>query len=185
MGEKIFSPDGKWMWTGEKWIPAPPGSAVKPANPKQISPLEEKKTLEMLEEALSHGFGNPESIPKMENAYRIVSNMEVRSEKIDDQIGQLLMSLAKSYEDIDYKKSINYAEMLFEFEYLEKDGKHAALLHQAMIYSKRNDWPNLARICDMYFSWNPFPSGGANLWDSWRTLAAVNIDMPKKKRGWW
>lgn len=23
----ILSPDGKWMWTGSKWIPAPPTSS--------------------------------------------------------------------------------------------------------------------------------------------------------------
>jgi len=26
MGEPTFSPDGKWMWNGDEWIPAPPGS---------------------------------------------------------------------------------------------------------------------------------------------------------------
>ena len=24
MGEPTFSPDGKWMWNGDEWIPAPP-----------------------------------------------------------------------------------------------------------------------------------------------------------------
>ena len=27
MDEPIFSPDGKWMWTGSEWIPAPPSSS--------------------------------------------------------------------------------------------------------------------------------------------------------------
>jgi hypothetical protein len=27
MADPIFSPDGKWMWTGSDWIPAPPTSA--------------------------------------------------------------------------------------------------------------------------------------------------------------
>ena len=27
MADPIFSPDGKWMWTGSEWIPAPPTSA--------------------------------------------------------------------------------------------------------------------------------------------------------------
>jgi len=27
MADPIFSPDGKWMWTGSEWIPAPPSSA--------------------------------------------------------------------------------------------------------------------------------------------------------------
>ena len=27
MADPIFSPDGKWMWTGSDWIPAPPSSA--------------------------------------------------------------------------------------------------------------------------------------------------------------
>ena len=27
MSDPIFSPDGKWMWTGSEWIPAPPSSA--------------------------------------------------------------------------------------------------------------------------------------------------------------
>ena len=27
MTDPIFSPDGKWMWTGSEWIPAPPTSA--------------------------------------------------------------------------------------------------------------------------------------------------------------
>ena len=26
MSDPIISPDGKWMWTGNEWIPAPPGS---------------------------------------------------------------------------------------------------------------------------------------------------------------
>jgi len=26
MADSVFSPDGKWMWTGEEWIPAPPNS---------------------------------------------------------------------------------------------------------------------------------------------------------------
>ncbi len=24
MAETVFSPDGKWMWTGDEWVPAPP-----------------------------------------------------------------------------------------------------------------------------------------------------------------
>jgi len=27
MTDPIISPDGKWMWTGSEWIPAPPTSA--------------------------------------------------------------------------------------------------------------------------------------------------------------
>ena len=27
MAEPILSPDGKWMWTGSEWIPAPPSSS--------------------------------------------------------------------------------------------------------------------------------------------------------------
>ena len=27
MPDPIISPDGKWMWTGTEWIPAPPTSA--------------------------------------------------------------------------------------------------------------------------------------------------------------
>ena len=27
MADPVFSPDGKWMWTGSEWIPAPPSSA--------------------------------------------------------------------------------------------------------------------------------------------------------------
>jgi|SaaInlStandDraft_1057018.scaffolds.fasta_scaffold102725_1 hypothetical protein len=26
MSDPVISPDGKWMWTGNEWIPAPPGS---------------------------------------------------------------------------------------------------------------------------------------------------------------
>ena len=26
MADPLFSPDGKWMWSGTEWIPAPPGS---------------------------------------------------------------------------------------------------------------------------------------------------------------
>ena len=27
MADPIFSPDGKWMWTGDEWIPSPPKSS--------------------------------------------------------------------------------------------------------------------------------------------------------------
>ena len=27
MSGPVFSPDGKWMWTGSEWIPAPPSSS--------------------------------------------------------------------------------------------------------------------------------------------------------------
>ena len=27
MGDSVLSPDGKFLWTGEEWIPAPPGQA--------------------------------------------------------------------------------------------------------------------------------------------------------------
>ena len=27
MADPILSPDGKWMWTGSDWIPAPPSSS--------------------------------------------------------------------------------------------------------------------------------------------------------------
>ena len=30
MGGPVFSPDGKWMWTGSEWIPAPPASDILP-----------------------------------------------------------------------------------------------------------------------------------------------------------
>ena len=35
MADPIFSPDGKWMWTGSEWIPAPPTSA--PASDSTIN----------------------------------------------------------------------------------------------------------------------------------------------------
>ena len=28
MTDPVISPDGKWMWTGSEWIPAPPTSAL-------------------------------------------------------------------------------------------------------------------------------------------------------------
>ena len=30
MADTTLSPDGKWMWTGSEWIPAPPTSAPAP-----------------------------------------------------------------------------------------------------------------------------------------------------------
>lgn len=32
MADPIFSPDGKWMWTGNEWIPAPPSTHSQTAN---------------------------------------------------------------------------------------------------------------------------------------------------------
>jgi len=32
MSEPIYSPDGKWMWSGTEWIPAPPKSSSPSAN---------------------------------------------------------------------------------------------------------------------------------------------------------
>jgi len=37
MSDPVFSPDGKWMWTGEDWIPAPPSSAEGESSTTQIS----------------------------------------------------------------------------------------------------------------------------------------------------
>jgi len=37
MADPVFSPDGKWMWTGEDWIPAPPSGAEGEGHPTQIS----------------------------------------------------------------------------------------------------------------------------------------------------
>ncbi len=28
MSNPTFSPDGKWMWDGDEWIPAPPESSI-------------------------------------------------------------------------------------------------------------------------------------------------------------
>ncbi|HJN55849.1 MAG TPA: hypothetical protein QF646_05640, partial [Candidatus Poseidoniales archaeon] len=35
MADPVFSPDGKWMWTGTDWIPAPPGDSPSPSGPSQ------------------------------------------------------------------------------------------------------------------------------------------------------
>ena len=32
MAEPLFSPDGKWMWSGSEWIPAPPGQGGQQLN---------------------------------------------------------------------------------------------------------------------------------------------------------
>ena len=32
MADPVFSPDGKWMWSGSEWIPAPPGQAGQQLN---------------------------------------------------------------------------------------------------------------------------------------------------------
>ena len=33
MGDPVLSPDGKFMWTGEQWIPAPPGQTQSSPEP--------------------------------------------------------------------------------------------------------------------------------------------------------
>ena len=35
MSDGIFSPDGKFLWTGDEWIPAPPDSHEKPTYQKE------------------------------------------------------------------------------------------------------------------------------------------------------
>ncbi len=32
MADPLFSPDGKWMWSGTEWIPAPPGQSGQQLN---------------------------------------------------------------------------------------------------------------------------------------------------------
>ncbi|DAC53673.1 MAG TPA: hypothetical protein D7I11_06135, partial [Candidatus Poseidoniales archaeon] len=32
MADPVFSPDGKWMWSGSEWIPAPPGEGGQQLN---------------------------------------------------------------------------------------------------------------------------------------------------------
>ena len=52
MDEPIFSPDGKFMWTGKEWIPAPPRtiSTAPQENPKiqhaRFKPISTKKECE-------------------------------------------------------------------------------------------------------------------------------------------
>ncbi|MBG17822.1 MAG: hypothetical protein CMB77_05650, partial [Euryarchaeota archaeon] len=33
MTDPVFSPDGKWMWTGTDWIPSPPVDGATPVAP--------------------------------------------------------------------------------------------------------------------------------------------------------
>ena len=35
MTDPVYSPDGKFMWTGSEWIPAPPASEPEPAAPSE------------------------------------------------------------------------------------------------------------------------------------------------------
>ena len=35
MAEPIYSPDGKFMWSGSEWIPAPPTSEPEPQSPSE------------------------------------------------------------------------------------------------------------------------------------------------------
>ena len=35
MSEPVISPDGKWMWTGNEWIPAPPNTDPDDYSPKE------------------------------------------------------------------------------------------------------------------------------------------------------
>ena len=32
MADPLFSPDGKWMWSGSEWIPSPPGQGGQQLN---------------------------------------------------------------------------------------------------------------------------------------------------------
>ena len=35
MADPVYSPDGKFMWTGSEWIPAPPAAEPEPAAPSE------------------------------------------------------------------------------------------------------------------------------------------------------
>ena len=35
MSDPVFSPDGKFMWTGTEWVPAPPTAASEPQAPPE------------------------------------------------------------------------------------------------------------------------------------------------------
>ena len=35
MADPIYSPDGKFMWSGSEWIPAPPTSEPEPQSPSE------------------------------------------------------------------------------------------------------------------------------------------------------
>ena len=35
MTDPVYSPDGKFMWTGSEWIPAPPAAEPEPVAPSE------------------------------------------------------------------------------------------------------------------------------------------------------
>ena len=144
---------------------------------KETSPPGEEKALEIIEEALSHGLTNPESIPPLENAFRVISNMEVRSEKIDEEFGRILFVLGICFEDLDSLKSIYYFEKTVEHGIVinNEDYQNLGLLHQAKIYSDLDDYANLERICDLYDSsgLGSDNDGSKFLWDGWKAIVAL------------
>ena len=144
---------------------------------KETSPPGEEKALEIIEEALSHGLRNPESIPALENAFRVISNMEVRSEKIDEEFGRILFFLGTCFEDLDSLKSIYYFEKKYEHGIVtnNEDSQSLGLLYQAKIYSSLDDYANLERICDLYDSsglGSDNDGSKFSLWDGWKAIVA-------------
>jgi len=148
------------------------------------NPPGEEAVLEIIEEALSQEFDNPESIPILEDALmsatRLMMVMDEFNDttlKIDEKVGTLLLRLGMEYEDIDENQAIFYNEKRLEHSERrnDEDGVHMSLLRLAHMYTKMEptDIPNLRRICDLYDS---FGLGGDNdgskysLWDGYKAI---------------
>jgi hypothetical protein len=142
------------------------------------NPPGEEAVLEIIEEALSQEFDNPESIPILENALmsatRLMMVMDEFNDttlKIDEKVGTLLLRLGMAYEDIDENQAIFYNEKRLEHSERrnDEDGVHLSLIRLAHIYTKMEptDIPNLRRICDLYDS---FELGGTTIWDGYKAI---------------
>ena len=103
MTDPVISPDGKWIWAGSEWIPAPPTSA-------QTADSAINLDIHLLVEALERKFENrlnyifaefqeiknnqfPKEIRKMENQQRVLffelkEQIEVISKQVNGKLNQ-------------------------------------------------------------------------------------------------
>lgn len=83
MTQPVFSPDGKWMWTGNEWIPAPPQSQT--LSPKISDSV-------VIGDVVTHNQINSDTLSKSETAYSEAKKC-FESEEFNDAFRLFCLSL--------------------------------------------------------------------------------------------
>ena len=128
MSEPIFSPDGKWMWSGSEWVPAPPSTESPQSSDLVVQDSAVAGDINVTQQTNIQHSADAEVVKAaieavMTNSHKIQTDSEVLGQKQDDNV-LFGWSITTEGEPVminpTREQIIGYAKEMFSAEIIEK-----------------------------------------------------------------